>query len=380
MATSVKNNFMPPNFVSNLSQALKKRNNVEEDKSTDPSSSSVSSKPDHVDEEDGSKPRILVTNGDGIGSIGLSYLVQALVKEGLYNVYVCAPQLEKSVSGHSVTFGETVAVSSVEMNGATAYEVLGTPVDCVSLALSGALFSWSKPMLVVSGINRGSTCGHHMFYSGVVAGAREALISGVPSLSLSLNWKKDQSQESDFKDAASLSMTIIKNAIKDVENGVFPKRCGLSVQIPTSPSMKKGFKVTRPSSWRSTLFWQATPTKRHPSAGYMSNQYSIGIQLAQLGRDASAAGAARRVTTQKKNLEIESVGVAGKCSSDRAVKKYFRLQFVDKDQDEMDEDMDVKALENNFVAITPISISPYIEPEIHTAAADWIASCFKGDQ
>ena len=24
----------------------------------------------------------------------------------------------------------------------------GTPVDCVSLALSGALFSWSKPMLV----------------------------------------------------------------------------------------------------------------------------------------------------------------------------------------------------------------------------------------
>lgn len=24
----------------------------------------------------------------------------------------------------------------------------GTPVDCVSLALSGALFSWSKPLLV----------------------------------------------------------------------------------------------------------------------------------------------------------------------------------------------------------------------------------------
>lgn len=24
----------------------------------------------------------------------------------------------------------------------------GTPVDCVSLALSGALFSWSKPALV----------------------------------------------------------------------------------------------------------------------------------------------------------------------------------------------------------------------------------------
>jgi len=32
------------------------------------------------------------------------------------------------------------------------------------------------------------------------------------------------------------------------------------------------------------------------------------------------------MTTQKKNLEIESVGVAGKCDSDQAVKKYFRLE------------------------------------------------------
>lgn len=28
------------------------------------------------------------------------------------------------------------------------YNNSGTPVDCVSLALSGALFSWSKPVLV----------------------------------------------------------------------------------------------------------------------------------------------------------------------------------------------------------------------------------------
>lgn len=68
---------------------------------------------------------------------------------------------------------------------------LGTPVDCVSLALSGALFSWSKPVLVcflrlksvrlrmaivhsllihaflydiqvISGVNKGSSCGHNM--------------------------------------------------------------------------------------------------------------------------------------------------------------------------------------------------------------------------
>lgn len=33
---------------------------------------------------------------------------------------------DKSSSGHGVTFGETIAVSSVEMHGATAFEVSGT--------------------------------------------------------------------------------------------------------------------------------------------------------------------------------------------------------------------------------------------------------------
>ncbi|KAK1360807.1 hypothetical protein POM88_045281 [Heracleum sosnowskyi] len=37
------------------------------------------------------------------------------------------------------------------------------PGDCVSLALSGALFSWSKPLLVISGVHKGSSCGHNFF-------------------------------------------------------------------------------------------------------------------------------------------------------------------------------------------------------------------------
>jgi len=90
MTTSVKN-FMPPNLVSNLQQALNKRKDAEEDQSNEPTSSS--SKEDNVHEEDPSKPRILVTNADGIESPGLKFLVEALVREGLYNVYVCAPEL-----------------------------------------------------------------------------------------------------------------------------------------------------------------------------------------------------------------------------------------------------------------------------------------------
>ncbi|ONI15521.1 hypothetical protein PRUPE_3G047500 [Prunus persica] len=377
-STSVKPTLLPPGLVSNLQDVLSKRAGGEGDKtaeSTDPPSTSEAA--DTVeDPNDSSKPIVLVTNGDGIESPGLTYLVEALVHQGLYNVHVCAPQSDKSLSGHSVTLRETVSVSSAEIKGATAYEVSGTPVDCVSLALSGALFSWSKPLLVISGINRGSSCGHHMLYSGVVAGAREALISGIPSLSISLNWRKDESQENDFKDAVAVCLPLINAAIRDIEKGIFPNSCFLNIEIPSSPLSIKGFKLTKQSMWRSTPSWQAISASRYPAGHFMNSQQSLGIQLAQLGRDASAAGAARRVTTQRKNVEIESTGGAGKSDFER-VKKYFRLEFVDKEEEDTDEDLDFRALESGFVSVTPLSLSPHLESETQTAASNWISSALE---
>ncbi|CAK9324705.1 unnamed protein product [Citrullus colocynthis] len=378
-STSVKKNFLPPGLVSNLEDVLRSRKGAGErgedskdvNVSTEPSSSTSDA---NLEVSGTQKPIILVTNSEGIDSPGLTYLVEGLVREGSYNVHVCAPQSDKSVSSHSVTLRETVAVSSAEINGAAAYEVSGTPVDCVSLALSGALFSWSKPLLVISGINRGSSCGHQMFYSGVIAGAREALICGVPSISISLNWKKDQSQESDFKDAVSVCLPLINAAISDIEKGNFPKSCSLNIEIPTSPLTNKGFKSTKQSLWRSTPNWQAVSANRYPAGHFMSNQQSLGLQLAQLGRDASAAGAARRLTTQRQNMvEIESTGAVGKSDSER-VKKFFRMEFLDKEQDNKDEDLDFRALENGFVAITPFSLTPNIDLDIQTAASNWIST------
>ncbi|CAA0331894.1 unnamed protein product [Arabidopsis thaliana] len=382
-----KNNGLSAALVSNLQDVLSKRKVGNEEKVvSDGSAEEAPSTSDSVDvasveeEIDDSRPIVLVTNGDGIDSPGLVSLVEALVLEGLYNVHVCAPQTDKSASAHSTTPGETIAVSSVNLKGATAFEVSGTPVDCISLGLSGALFAWSKPILVISGINQGSSCGHQMLYSGAVAGAREALISGVPSLSISLNWKKDESQESHFKDAVGVCLPLINATIRDIEKGVFPKDCSLNIEIPTSPSSNKGFKVTKQSMWRQYPSWQAVSAHRHPGAGnFMSNQQSLGAQLAQLGRDASAAGAARRFTTQKKSIvEIESVGVAGK--TDTRVKKFFRLEFLAKEQEHTDDDLDVKALEDGFVSVTPLSLLPNVDSETQAAASEWISKALNSDQ
>ncbi|KAK4791024.1 hypothetical protein SAY86_031437 [Trapa natans] len=374
--SSVKDNMLPQALVSNLQEALLKR------KSQEPSETTVGEAVHPSTSEppgDSSKPIVLVTNADGIESPGLSFVVEALVREGLYDVHVCAPQSDKSLWGHSVTLRETISATSAEINGATAFEVSGTPVDCVSLALSGALFSWSKPLLVISGINQGSSCGYNTFCSGSIAGAREALICGVPSLSISLNWKKDESQESDFKDAVTVCLPLINAVIRDIEKESFPKNCSFKIEIPSSPSANKGFKLTKQSTWRSTPSWLAVSANRHPSAGFMSNHQSLGIQLAQLSRDASAAGAARRLTTQRKNVEIESIGAMGKPDTDK-VKKYFRLEFSQKEEEDMDEELDIKAVESGFVAITPLSLSGESQSQTHVQASDWILAFLRHDQ
>ncbi|XP_061371079.1 uncharacterized protein LOC133313695 [Gastrolobium bilobum] len=376
--------MMPPGLVSNLQEVLLNRKGVQEQEPEQEhghDNSEPTTSTDEPVEFDPSKPIVLVTNSDGVESPGLTHLVEALVNQGLYNVHVCVPQSDKSVSGHSVTLRETVEASSAKISGAMAFEISGTPVDCVSLALSGALFSWSKPMLVISGINRGSSCGHHMFYSGVVAGAREALLSGVPSLSISLNWKKDESQETDFKDAVAVCLPLINAAIRDVEKGTFPKSCFLNVEIPTSPSSNKGYKLTKQSMWRSTPNWLAVSTSRYPAGHFLANQPGgLGLQFAQLGRDASAAGAARRLATQKKNLEIiESIGAAGKTDSNR-VKKYFRLEFLEKEQEDKDEDLDYRALESGYVAVTPLPLSSDTEADIQMEASDWISAVLADGQ
>ncbi|GKV11945.1 hypothetical protein SLEP1_g23157 [Rubroshorea leprosula] len=276
MATSLKNNFLPPSLISNLHRVLITRDNdVQQEYGESfgsPLSSSSNGEPNTHSNH--SKPVVLVTNGEAIDSPGLTFLAEAVVLDGSFSVHVCAPHLDKSASSHSVTIQETITVSLAEISGAIAYEVSGTPVDCISLALSGMLFSWSRPVFVISGINRGSSCGHNMFHSGAIAAAQEAVISGVPSLCLSLNC------------------------------------CLLNIEIPPSPLTNKGFKLTKQSPFRSSLSWKPVSANRHAAAPqFMSNQQSLGIKLS---RDASVAGAARRLNSRYKQVEIESVGVAGK--------------------------------------------------------------------
>ena len=125
-----------------------------------------------------SRPRILVTNDDGIHSAGLTSLAKALSRVG--DVWVVAPDRERTAVAHAVTLHKPLRIHQVEKQ---VYAVNGTPVDCVNLALLNILPK--RPHLLVSGINKGVNLGDDVLYSGTVSAAVEGTILGVPSMAVS---------------------------------------------------------------------------------------------------------------------------------------------------------------------------------------------------
>ncbi|KAK4370517.1 hypothetical protein RND71_009992 [Anisodus tanguticus] len=190
------------------------------------------------------KPSVMVTNDDGIDAPGLRSLVRVLVSSNLFNVLVCAPDSEKSAVSHSISWQRPLSVKKVDISGATAFAVSGTPADSTSIGLSKVLFP-SVPDLVVSGINKGSNCGYHIVYSGTVAGAREAFFNGVPSVSVSYDWVGGKSKVDDFVLAAEACMPIITAILAEIKNNTFPKNCFLNIDVPTDVANHKGYRLTK---------------------------------------------------------------------------------------------------------------------------------------
>lgn len=181
------------------------------------------------------KPKILVTNDDGIYSPGIYALCQAMKEIG--DVYVVAPDSEKSGVSHAITFTEPLRVIEVKRKGAFfGWAVSGTPTDCVKIAISKVLPF--QPDLIVSGINRGSNAAINVIYSGTVAAAIEGAIVGIPSIAFSLTSFTVEDYRLSADAATILARQVLANGL--------PADVLLSVNIPPlTKSEVKGFKITR---------------------------------------------------------------------------------------------------------------------------------------
>ncbi|MBI5233400.1 MAG: 5'/3'-nucleotidase SurE [Deltaproteobacteria bacterium] len=178
---------------------------------------------------------ILVSNDDGIRSEGIKALARALRKMG--EVYVVAPDRERSAASHSLTLHRPLRADEV---GLRQWAVDGTPTDCISLAVGKILPK--RPDIVVSGINKGANLGEDTLYSGTVSAAMEGTLLGIPSIAVSLSGRKGYPIQKDFDFGASAAFAA--RLVRAVLKSGLPSDTLLNVNCPCSVKIK-GWRATK---------------------------------------------------------------------------------------------------------------------------------------
>jgi len=133
--------------------------------------------------------RLLVTNDDGIDSLGLHALANVMRPFG--EVTVVAPATEYSGAGASLgtlTFEDPVArrVEVEALAGLDTWSITGPPALCVMHAQLGA---FGDPFdLIVSGINPGQNVGWSVYHSGTIGAALTGRNRGTSGLAVSIGF------------------------------------------------------------------------------------------------------------------------------------------------------------------------------------------------
>jgi 5'-nucleotidase len=209
------------------------------------------------------KPKILLTNDDGIKAPGLKHLWRGL--RAFADIYIVAPSKEQSGAGLAITTMEPIHIEEFDWaEGTPAWSVTGTPADCVKMGVS--IILKEAPDLVVSGINRGSNAGRNLLYSGTVGGAIEAVMRGIPGIAIS----SVDLYEPNFE----LAEKYITQLIQYVLESPLPAGALLNVNFPSKFTDIKGFRFAR----QGRGYWMEHPDARQHPHG--ATYYWLGGKIA----------------------------------------------------------------------------------------------------
>ena len=126
--------------------------------------------------------RILVTNDDGIDSVGLHVLARRLTPLGDVVVVAARPRVLRLRRRPRHAAPLAPEVHRVELAGVPeAWAVTGPPALCVFFARLGV---FGDVDLVVSGINPGVNIGRAMYHSGTVGAALTARNGGMSAIAV----------------------------------------------------------------------------------------------------------------------------------------------------------------------------------------------------
>jgi len=179
---------------------------------------------------------ILVTNDDGILAPGVALLADVCRQVG--TVTVVAPDREQSGTSHSLTLHRPLRPAR-RPDGA--WQVDGTPTDCVMLAVETLMAE--RPDFVLSGVNHGQNMGEDVLYSGTVAAAMEGLALGIPSIAISF---AGGDLRADLTHLAK-QVPVLTRLLRHVASlPAFPPNTLLNVNLPpVEDGQVKGFRLTR---------------------------------------------------------------------------------------------------------------------------------------
>ncbi len=176
---------------------------------------------------------MLITNDDGIFAEGIYKLAVKLNEE--YEVYVVAPDRQRSATGHAITMHHPLRANKVSLfdTNIEAWAVDGTPADCVKLAVEALLEK--TPDLIISGINDGPNLGTDVLYSGTVSAAIEGAIHGIQSIAVSMAESRDINY--------NLAVNYISKLLLNLKDKELPFDTLLNINVPNT-NFIKGVKIT----------------------------------------------------------------------------------------------------------------------------------------
>ncbi len=197
------------------------------------------------------RPKILITNDDGIGAKGIWHLWKALA--GKADLSIIAPSQQKSGVGLGLTLHKPIRLDPVKWEDDTpAWQVSGTPADCVRFGKSLVLDH--VPDLIVSGINHGSNAGRNVLYSGTIGGVIEGALRKIPGIAFS----STSFESPRFEQIESYIFPIIEHVLSNpLSNGTI-----LNVNFPTHLEIFKGVKLARQGK---SLWIEDLDRRLHPN-------------------------------------------------------------------------------------------------------------------
>lgn len=181
---------------------------------------------------------ILLTNDDGIESLGLRVLYDALSE--FADVLVVAPREDQSAIGRALSTEVRVEHRDI------GYAVSGTPSDCV---VAGLQAIGPTPDLVIAGCNKGGNLGSYVLgRSGTVSAAVEAAFFGVPSIAVSLYIPSGEYPFEPPEEAYGDVVRSVEYLAKRVlDAGVFADADYLNINAAPASDAPAPMTITRPS-------------------------------------------------------------------------------------------------------------------------------------